>query len=425
MAYTLFIFLPVATCLFWLVVHSLLASRTETYSLFSLLCIIVGVYLFSDACHATQAKGSLLDTGSQIASLFAGPCIIPLIIMYIQKLLHKQHRSWLSMVWIMIPTGLFTGGILLYILNYEARIGQAFDYLTGKIFHAVLACELIVLVIFFIRTLRYNKILPGSIFSFILKGKPISLVRLQIDTLCIPLFVMVLRIILTDNLYTAEHGVAIASAAILTSTLFVFATNALLGVRSTVAWKDFRYLIRYNYSKQGKAEAVDKILKELLDEAEDDTLKSIQEKLREHFINDEWQPGEYEGETAQLAGQKLNMNANSWEDENLLARFQELMMDKKVFLQPRITLDDIANELNSNKTYVSRMVNSTYKMGFPELINTLRVDYAEQYILMHRESKQSEVARESGFLSASAFNTVFKKVTGVTPRVWIASMDAK
>ena len=425
MAYTLFIFLPVATCLLWLVIHSMLASRTETYPEFFFLCIVVSVYLFSDACHATQAKGSLLDTGSLIASLFAGPCIIPLIIMYMQKLLHQLHRGWLTMIWIMVPTVLFTGGILLYFLNFEARIGRAFEIITGPALHSVLALELIILLIYIVKTLRNNRILPGNIFSFVFKGKPISLVRLQIDIICIPLFIMVLRILLSDNLYTAEQGVAIASAAIITASLFCFAINALFGVRSKVTWSDFRYLIRYNYNKQGKNEAVDKVLNELLDEADEDTLKSIQEKLREHFINNEWQPGEFNGEIALLAGKKLDLNNKSWEDESLLARFQDLMMDKKLFLHPRLTLDDVAEELNSNKTYVSKMVNSTYNMGFPELINTLRVDYAEQYLLMHRESKQSEVARNSGFLSASAFNTVFKKVTGVTPRVWITSMDAK
>lgn len=425
MAYTLFIFLPVATCLFWVVVHSMLASRTETYPEFLFLCIVTGIYLFSDACHATSAKGSLLDTGSLIASLFAGPCIIPLIIMYMQKLLHRQHRGWMSMLWIIVPTMLFTGGILLYILNFEARIGKAFDFITGPALHGVLAVELIILLIYFIRTLSFNKILPGNVFSFLLKGKPISLVRLQMDIICIPLLVMVMRIILSDNLYTAEHGVAIASAAVITTSLFLFAINALLGVRSRVAWSDFRYLIRFNYNREGRFKAADRMLNELLNEADEETLKDILDKLRDHFVNNDWQPGEIDGEVAQLAGQKLNITPNSWEDESLLANFQGLMMDKKLFLQPRITLDDVADELHSNKTYVSKMVNSTYKMGFPELINTLRVDYAEQYILMHREAKQSEVAKNSGFLSASAFNTIFKRVTGVTPRVWLASMDAK
>ncbi len=425
MAYTLFIFLPVATCLLWLVIHSMLASKTETYPEFLFLCIVCAVYLFADACHATQAQGSPLDTGSLIASLFAGPCIIPLIIMYMQKLLHNPRRHWLSMMWILVPTVLFTGGILLYFLNFEARINTALNIITGPIFHYTLAAELLVLLIYIIKTSRYNRILPGNLFSFLFRGKPISLVRLQIDTISLPLGVMVLRILLSDNLYTATQGIAIASAAVITISLFIFALNALFGVRSIISWKDFRYLIRFNYSKSEKHEAIDIILNELLDEAEDDTLKSIQERLREHFVNNEWQPGEYSVDIASLAGQKIALDTNSREDGSLLAQFQSLMMDKKVFLQPKLSLDDVAEELHSNKTYVSKMVNNTYNMGFPELVNTMRIDYAEQYILSHREAKQSEVALNSGFISASAFNTVFKKVTGVTPKVWLASVDNK
>ena len=94
-----------------------------------------------------------------------------------------------------------------------------------------------------------------------------------------------------------------------------------------------------------------------------------------------------------------------------------------MFLQPKLTLDDVAESLNTNKTYVSKMVNNTYNLGFPELINILRVDYAEQYIISHREARQEEIAQECGFLSASSFNTTFKKVTGMTPKVWIASID--
>lgn len=425
MAYTLFIFLPVATCLLWLVIHSMLASKTETYPEFLFLCIVCAVYLFADACHATQAPGSPLDTGSLIASLFAGPCIIPLIIMYIEKLLHNPRRHWLSMMWILVPTVLFTGGILLYFLNFEARINTALNIITGPIFHYTLAVELLVLLIYIIKTSRYNRILPGNLFSFLFRGKPISLVRLQIDAISLPLGVMVLRILFSDNLYTAKQGIAIASAAVITISLFIFALNALFGVRSIISWNDFRYLIRFNYSKSEKHEAIDIILNELLDEAEDDTLKSIQERLREHFVNNEWQPGEYSVDIASLAGQKIALETNSREDGSLLAQFQSLMMDKKVFLQPKLSLDDVAEELHSNKTYVSKMVNNTYNMGFPELVNTMRIDYAEQYILSHREAKQSEVALNSGFISASAFNTVFKKVTGVTPKVWLASVDNK
>ena len=85
----------------------------------------------------------------------------------------------------------------------------------------------------------------------------------------------------------------------------------------------------------------------------------------------------------------------------------------------------MAEQLSSNKTYVSKLVNNNYNLGFPELINTLRINYAEQYIINHREARQDEIATACGFLSASSFNTIFKKVKGITPKVWIASIDKR
>ena len=414
MAYTLFIFLPVATCIFWLVVHSMLASRTETFPEIFFLCIVCGVYLFSDACHATQPAGSLLDTGSLIAALFAGPCIIPLIIMYLQKLLHHRHRHPLAFLWIIIPSVLFTAGLLLYLLNYDARIAQAFNFVVGPLLHIVLAIELLCLTIYIIRTLRYSRILPGNSFSFIFKHKPISLARLQIDTILLPLSVMVLRIILSDNLYTVQTWGAILSAAVLMVSLFVFALNAMFGVRSKVSWDDFRYVIRYNYGYADKAEAVHEMMDRLLEEADDEELKRVHSNVVRSLKDS--------GETPLLAGELIKTVSATGGDGSLSSRFQSMVIDKQLFLQPGLTLDEVAEELHSNKTYVSRMVNNTYNLGFPELINTLRVDYAQQYILSHREAKQDEIATKCGFLSASSFNTIFKKVTGMTPKVWVASV---
>ena len=100
--------------------------------------------------------------------------------------------------------------------------------------------------------------------------------------------------------------------------------------------------------------------------------------------------------------------------------FQRLMTDDQLFLQPGLGLEEVAARLKSNKTYISKMVNQTYGIGFPEVLNILRVDYAQQYMLKHKDASQEEIARASGFLSASSFNTVFKRITGYTPKVWSA-----
>lgn len=111
-------------------------------------------------------------------------------------------------------------------------------------------------------------------------------------------------------------------------------------------------------------------------------------------------------------------------DDSLLSRFQHLMVEQRLFLRPQLTLPDVADILHTNKTYVSKVVNDNYKVSFPELINTLRVDYAEQFILNNREVRQEEVARACGFISASSFNNIFKKVTGMPPKQWVTSWDA-
>lgn len=108
----------------------------------------------------------------------------------------------------------------------------------------------------------------------------------------------------------------------------------------------------------------------------------------------------------------------------LLSKFQEILIEDQIFLRPQLSLTDVADLLNTNKTYVSQMVNDYYRVGFPELINTLRIDYAEQYILNHRDAKQEEIAGECGFISASSFNNTFKKVTGMPPKQWVTNWDA-
>ena len=111
--------------------------------------------------------------------------------------------------------------------------------------------------------------------------------------------------------------------------------------------------------------------------------------------------------------------AGSW-DDSLMARFHALMVRDRLFLQPSLSLGDVAARLHTNKTYISKLVNNNYGVSFPDLLNALRVDYAQEYLLSHREARQEEVAKACGFLSASTFNNIFRKVAGVTPKMWLA-----
>ena len=325
------------------------------------------------------------------------------------------------MMWVVIPAALFTAGTVLSLLNSK-EADELFHTITVDIYNMILAIELVILLGFIVVMLRQRRLLIGTLLKFF-RGQKISLARLQMSVAMIPMGVMAARIGFGYNLYALDLWVQLTTATLLLFSALLFGMNALFGAKVNISWKDYRLLIRYNYGKNNKDEVVEAMLNDLLDEAEEEALRRIQEKIGENLHIEEWHAEAKKDTPTQLTTNIFTAVSDSWDENSLISRFQHLMMDEHLFLHPRLTLDDVAERLNSNKTYVSKLVNNTYNLGFPELINTLRIDYAEQYILSHREAKQEEIAQSCGFLSASSFNTTFKKVTGMTPKVWIASME--
>ncbi len=383
MLLTIYYFLPVITCLLWVLIHLLIASKTDTFRVFIALFLACGFYIFAEACHALSEHGSTLYVVSTLIGMLAGPSIVPLLIRYLHRLMHNTRSdSPIGAIWLIIPAALFSGGTILYILGFEAqatdKIHKIFHLITEDIYNVVLAAELIYLLIFVAIILRQKRMIPGTFFSFLFKGRRIGLSRLQLGVGMIPMAVMAVRIGFGDNLYSQSTTVAVISATLLFLSAFFFGFNALLGNHPIVSMKDFGSLNSFNYNSAKRIEAPES---------------------------------------------PVQSDQNPTEDDALSADFKRLMNDKKLFLQPNLTLEDVADILHSNKTYVSRMVNNSYGQGFSELMNRMRVDYAKEYILSHRSARQSEIARNCGFLSASSFNTVFKKVTGTTPKIWLASTD--
>ena len=98
--------------------------------------------------------------------------------------------------------------------------------------------------------------------------------------------------------------------------------------------------------------------------------------------------------------------------------FEKFMLEDRMFLRPDISLSSAAESLGVTKDDLSDYMDATYGMSFSNYLNMLRVDYAEQYILDHDNATQKEIAVACGYSGASAFNSAFSKLTGVTPKIW-------
>jgi ligand-binding sensor domain-containing protein/AraC-like DNA-binding protein len=103
--------------------------------------------------------------------------------------------------------------------------------------------------------------------------------------------------------------------------------------------------------------------------------------------------------------------------EEIVSELDDLMTREKLFLDPDLTLGDLAKRLKIHYNYISRIINEHFGLSYNDFINKYRVeevktrfsdpDYMNKTVL--------EIMYETGFYSKSVFNTAFKKFTGVTP----------
>lgn len=79
-----------------------------------------------------------------------------------------------------------------------------------------------------------------------------------------------------------------------------------------------------------------------------------------------------------------------------------------------VSLNEVAEYLGVNSSYLSRLFKEDCGIGFVEYLNQIRVGHAKQ-IIENRELKLKDVAKEVGFNNYTYFFKVFKDVLNVTP----------
>jgi AraC-like DNA-binding protein len=94
-----------------------------------------------------------------------------------------------------------------------------------------------------------------------------------------------------------------------------------------------------------------------------------------------------------------------------------LMADEQPWLEPELTLAELAHRLRTNTSLLSHVINTGCGQNFNDFVNSYRVAEAERKLQDPRLAHYSLVgiALESGFNSKSTFNRVFKKLAGRTP----------
>jgi AraC-like DNA-binding protein len=110
-----------------------------------------------------------------------------------------------------------------------------------------------------------------------------------------------------------------------------------------------------------------------------------------------------------------------FQKEIIHKRIKFVMDQRKLFLQPDLTIEKLAIEIKTNKSYISQVINETQNQNFSSFLNDYRIREARRLLIdpEFRNITIESIAGMVGFNSKSAFNNAFKRFTGLTPSFFL------
>lgn len=97
---------------------------------------------------------------------------------------------------------------------------------------------------------------------------------------------------------------------------------------------------------------------------------------------------------------------------------------EKPYLTPNLTVNDVARELMTNRTYLSRAIRQNHMINFNYFTNSYRVREAAEIFDSNPMARVSDVSVMSGFNTPASFTMSFKMFLNMTPKQWKDSHQA-
>lgn len=102
----------------------------------------------------------------------------------------------------------------------------------------------------------------------------------------------------------------------------------------------------------------------------------------------------------------------------LMEQICHYMDEQQPYLDSNLKVQDVADALGTNRTYISVCINSQKGCSFNQFVNSYRIDHAKRLLRQYPDKKISEVGTASGFSTEVSFFRTFKTITGVSPSEW-------
>ena len=98
----------------------------------------------------------------------------------------------------------------------------------------------------------------------------------------------------------------------------------------------------------------------------------------------------------------------------LKKRLEELFEKEMIYKNTDLKIWDLTSMLGTNRTYVSKLINTEYGRNFCAHVNHYRIEHAKQLIEKNKNLSNEQIAELSGFGSLNSFYRSFQSVEGIS-----------
>lgn len=125
------------------------------------------------------------------------------------------------------------------------------------------------------------------------------------------------------------------------------------------------------------------------------------------------------------SNQKREINLPKEVIEDILKKLENFEC-KNQFIDTNITQTSLAIKLNTNSSYLSKIVNHYKNKSFSNYINSLRIEYFIEKVKNDDKIRKftiKAIAEEVGFNNAESFSTAFYKLKGIKPSYFLREFE--
>ena len=116
---------------------------------------------------------------------------------------------------------------------------------------------------------------------------------------------------------------------------------------------------------------------------------------------------------------QIKESSSSQEDQNVtLKKLLDLFDNQKLYMNSQLTIMDVVQEMGSNRTNISTIINQHYGQNFCSFVNNYRLKELERVVRQNPKYSYDVLAESCGFGSVNSMKRSVTHKTGLTIAEW-------